>query len=373
MFFKNIVGQEEVVEHLIRSVNKQRVAHAQLYSGPEGCGKLLMAIAYARYVCCENKQPTDACGTCSSCIKYSKLVHPDLHFVFPVIKTKSAKPYSDDFISQWRELVLNKKHISLSEWMEAMGAENQQGMIYAHQSEEIIRKLNLKTYEAEYKVMIIYMPEKMNVACSNKLLKMIEEPPEKTLFLLVSENPEQIITTIRSRCQPVAIPRISDRAMQKVMIEEMGVDPAKSEAYTRIAGGNMVKAREVVGNSDANTYNFQMFVSVMRLCYGRKILEVKDWADEMAKTGREKQKDFLQYALRMLRENFILNFGDNNLNYLMPEEQNFSSKFSLFIHERNIMQLFEEFELAEKHISQNVNARMVFFDLSLKLIMLLKS
>lgn len=373
MFFKDIIGQEEVAKYLVRSVKEQRVAHAQMYSGPEGCGKMMMAIAYARYICCENRGEDDACGTCASCIKFNKLAHPDLHFVFPVVKAKTSKPYSDDYIEEWRDFVLQNKYISLNGWYEAMGAENQQGVIYAHQSEEIIKKLSLKTYESEYKVMIIYMPEKMNVTCANKVLKMVEEPPEKTLFLMVSENPEQVITTILSRCQPIAIPRISDDVIQKTMVEELGVNPTQSEALARIAGGNMVKAKEVVGNSDANAYNFQMFVTVMRLCYARKILEVKDWVDDMSKVGRERQKSFFQYAQRLVRENFILNLQNSELNYMTPDEQNFSSRFSPFIHERNIMQLMEELDLAEKHIAQNVNARMVFFDLSLKLIMLLKS
>ena len=373
MFFKDIVGQDEVVKHLVRSVQEQRVAHAQMYSGPEGCGKMMMAIAYARYLCCENRGGDDACGTCASCIKYNKLAHPDLHFVFPVVKAKTTKPYSDDYIGEWREYLLQNKYISLQGWYEAMGAENQQGVIYAHQSEEIIKKLSLKTYESEYKVMIIYMPEKMNITCANKVLKLVEEPPEKTVFLMVSETPEQVITTILSRCQPISIPRVADAIVQKTMVEDMGVEPSQCEALARIAGGNMVKAKEIVGSTDANAYNFQMFVTVMRLCYGRKILEVKDWVEEMAKVGRERQKSFFQYAQRLVRENFIMNFQNTELNYLTPEEQGFSARFAPFINERNIIPLMEEFDLAEKHIAQNVNARMVFFDLSLKLIMLLKS
>ncbi len=216
MFFRDIIGQEKIRERLVRSVEEQRVSHAQLFTGPEGTGKLGLAIAYAQYISCTNRTPSDSCGICHSCRKYAKLQHPDLHFVFPVFKKKNvAKPFCDDFIAKWREMVLQSPYFTLNQWMDAIEADNAQGMIYAHESESIIRKLSIKPFEAEFKVMIIWLPEKMNLSCANKLLKMIEEPPAKTLFLLVTEDEERIIPTILSRTQIIRIPAIEDAELAR--------------------------------------------------------------------------------------------------------------------------------------------------------------
>ena len=384
MLFSEIIGQQEIKKRFIRTVSEQRIPHAQLLRGPEGVGKLGLAIAYAQYICCENRSQTDSCGVCPSCVKYKKLVHPDLHFVFPVIKPPSkSSVVCDDFIADFRTMVLNNLYFSVNEWYAKISGDAKQGMIYGNESEEIIRKLSLKTYESEYKVMIIWLPEKMNLTCSNKLLKILEEPPEKTVFLLVSNEPDHIITTILSRTQHIHIPRLSEKEITNDLLrnDELEVEDDDARYAAHIANGSYLNAIAVLNEGDENKLNFDRFMMIMRLAWqvsnkkdhaSLKIL--KKWSDDMAAAtiGRERQKNFLSYAQRMTRENFILNLQQPELNYLTSLEADFSKRFSPFINERNVEEIMIEFALAEKQIEQNTNAKMVFFDLTLKIIMLLK-
>jgi len=384
MLFSEIIGQQEVKKRLIRTVVEQRIPHAQLLHGSEGIGKLGLAIAYAQYISCENRGETDSCGVCPSCVKYRKLAHPDLHFVFPVIKpTGKSSVVCDDFVSDFRSMVLESLYFSVNDWYAKISGDAKQGMIYGNESEEIIRKLNLKTYESEYKVMIIWLPEKMNVTCSNKLLKILEEPPAKTVFLLVSNSPDEIITTILSRTQHIHVPRLSDKEITQALQrnEELEITPQEAINAAHIANGSYLEALAVLNEGDENKLNFERFVMVMRLAWqvgNRKdhasLKTLRKWSDDMAASsvGRERQKNFLSYAQRMTRENFILNMQQPELNYLTSFEADFSNRFSVFIHERNVEDIMSEFSLAERHIEQNVNAKMVFFDLTLKIIMLLK-
>ncbi|HKJ78137.1 MAG TPA: hypothetical protein VKA10_01325, partial [Prolixibacteraceae bacterium] len=243
MFFKDVIGQEEVKKRLIKSVKEERVSHAQLFAGPEGTGKLPLALAFAQYVSCRNRQENDSCGECPSCKKYQKLAHPDLHFAFPVFTTKELKkPISDDFIKQWREMVLKSPYFTLSQWLGFLNNENAQGLIYERESDSITRKLNMKSFESEFKIMVIWLPEKMHKNCSNKLLKLIEEPPNKTFFLLITENEEGIITTIRSRAQLVKLPFIDNKSMQTALEKIEGVDPAVVQDAVHLGSGNYLKA-----------------------------------------------------------------------------------------------------------------------------------
>ena len=384
MQFSEIIGQQEIKNRFIRSVAEQRIPHAQLLRGTEGVGKLALAIAYAQYICCENRGATDSCGTCPSCVKYKKLAHPDLHFVFPVIKpTGKTTVVCDDFIADFRAMILENPYFSVNEWYAKISGDAKQGMIYGNESQEIIRKLNLKTYESEYKVMIIWLPEKMNITCSNKLLKILEEPPAKTVFLLVSNQPDEIITTILSRTQHVNIPRLTDNDIVVSLLKKDDLEITQPDALNvaRISNGSFLSALSVLGEDDENKLNFERFVMIMRLAWqvgNRKdhasLKTLKKWSDEMAApgVGRERQKNFLSYAQRMTRENFILNLQQPDMNYLTSYETDFSRKFSPFINERNVEDIMKEFALAERHIEQNVNAKMVFFDLVLKVIMLLK-
>ena len=373
MFFRDVIGQEATKKRLIQSVNEERISHAQLFAGPEGAGKLALALAYAQYVSCLNKQDGDSCGECSSCKKYGKLIHPDLHFVFPVVKTPKFKdPVSDNFIGEWRKLVLGNAYFNLEDWFNFVGVENAQGLIYSHESEEIIRKLNLKSFEAEYKVMIIWMPEKMHVACSNKLLKMIEEPPVKTLFLLVTENEEELITTIRSRCQLIKIPGIQPEPMKIAIGKLEGAIGKDVDNLVHLSRGNYRQALNLLELNESTRYNLERFKELMRFSYGRKFMDLFQWISEVSNMGRERQKIFLQYCMGLIRENFVYNLKNPTLTYMHEEEQAFSARFSPFINERNIVPISEELEKAFQHISMNGNPRIIFTDMALKIVKLIR-
>lgn len=373
MFFKNIVGQEEAKKKFILEVKEGRIPHAQLICGQEGVGKLPLAIAYARYICCTNRGETDACGTCPSCIKFNKLVHPDLHFVYPVVKKKSGKDVvSDDYISQWRNFVTANPYFSLNHWLDEMGAENAQALIYAKESDEIVRKLSLKSSEGGYKIMIIWLPEKMHPVCANKLLKLLEEPPAQTVFLLVSEAPDLILQTILSRTQRFNIRKLDEADISAALQQQYGLQQQDAENVARLSNGSFVKAMETIHLSEDNKLFFELFVNLMRLSYQRKLREMKQWSEQVAAMGRERQKSFLEYCQRMIRENFIYNFRQRNLLYMSNEEMNFSSRFAPFVNERNVMGIMHELSEAQAHVEQNVNPKMIFFDFSLKMIVLLK-
>ncbi len=371
MFFKDIIGQEEIKQRLIQEAKEGKIAHARLFCGNEGIGKLPLAIAYARYLSCEHPTDQDACGTCPSCIKYNKLAHPDLHFVFPVIKKKSKDTTSDDYLAEWRELVNSQPYFNLNVWLQKMGAENQQAQIYVKESDEILRKLSLKSSQGGYKIMIIWLPEKMNVECSNKLLKLLEEPPAQTLFFLISEEPDHLLTTILSRTQRLNLHPIDENRIAEALTQVYGLQEQDAKDIARHSEGNYLKALEAIHLNEEKQLFFELFVSLMRLSYQRKVREMKQWSETVASLGRERQKHFLTYCQRMIRENFILNFRNPSLTYLDTEENQFSSRFSPFINERNVIGIMEELSEAQRHIEQNVNAKMVFFDFSLKMIVLL--
>lgn len=373
MFFKDIIGQDEIKQKLIEEVREGRIPHAQLFCGPEGVGKVAIALAYARYICCASPGPTDACGVCPSCVKFNKLVHPDVHFAFPIVKSsKGKKEVCDDFIAEWRAFILKNPYFNLTHWLNEIEAENSQAIIYAKESDEITKKLSLKSSEGGFKITIIWLPEKMHPVCANKLLKLLEEPPEKTVFLLISEAPDLILTTILSRTQRVNIRKIDEGSIARTLFEKYAVLQPDSIAIAHMANGNFIKALEAIHLNEENRFFFELFVNLMRLSYQRKIREMKLWSEQVSGMGRERQKSFLSYCQKMIRENFIFNFHQKDLNYMTPDEQQFSIRFAPFVNERNIMGIMNELSEAEQHIEQNVNAKMVFFDFSLKMIVLLK-
>lgn len=374
MYFKNVIGQEEAKRKFILEVNEGRIAHAQLLCGPEGTGKLPLAIAYARYISCTDRKETDACGHCPSCIKFNKLVHPDMHFVFPIVKKKAGRDVvCDDYIAEWRKFVLDNPYFGLNHWLAEMGAENQQAQIYARESDEIIRKLSLKSSEGGYKVMIIWLPEKMNQECSNKLLKLLEEPPLQTVFLLVTENPEGILPTILSRTQRFNIRKLDEENIAGALRERFCLQEQDAASVSRVSNGSFLKAMETIHLSEDNKLFHELFVNLMRLSYQRKIKEMKGWSEQVAGLGRERQKSFLDYCQRMIRENFIYNFQRKELTYMNLDEINFSARFAPFVNERNVMGIMKELSEAQIHVEQNVNPKMVFFDFSLQMIVLLKT
>lgn len=372
MRFQEVIGHESVKAHLISMVHENRVSHAQLFAGPEGIGKVLLAIAFAQYLNCLNRGEKDACGTCASCVKFEKLVHPDLHFVFPVVKSTTHKnPVSDSYIAQWRTIIREKKYFDLRQWYGFLDSDKQ-GLIYSQESQEIIRKLSLKTFEGRYKIMIIWLPEKMHVTAANKLLKLLEEPPEGTVFLLVSDNPSEVLGTIQSRAQLLRIPHLTNDAIAQALVKNNGIAANEAERFAKLSAGNYVAAIEMVEKSEERAFFFDRFVYMMRQAYARKLFDILDWVDEMASQPKEKLKSFLEFGLRLMRENFMMNINEPELLYLTPDEEAFSTRFSPFVNDGNILQLSEEFSLAHAHLEQNGNARIILMDLSLKVIMLLK-
>lgn len=375
MNFSQFPGQKETISRLIRSVKEERVSHAQLFSGPEGCGSLPLALAYAKYVSCENRSDNDSCGTCKSCVKHEKMIHPDLHFVFPVIKNKKeSEPVSDSFIQEWREFIRKSPFFTLNNWLDSIEVGNAQGMIFASEAGEIIRKLNLKTFESDFKIMIIWLPEKMHPSAANKLLKMIEEPPDKTLFLLVSDEPDKILPTIISRCQLVRIPAFRTDEISKYLMSAFSADEKKTAETARVSNGNIIRAAELLANEDSSMVNLDFFKKLMRFAWKRDIISLINWSEEIAQTGRESQKSFILYSLRIIRENLMLSMDQlrNRLVFLAGEEASFSENFHPFIKEDNVYSLTDEFSLAHAHIEANGNARIVFLDLGLKIAKLIR-
>ena len=374
MFFKDIVGQSEVKERLVTSARKGLIPHAQLFCGPEGVGKFPLALAYAQYLNCENPTDNDSCGKCASCVKYAHLTHPDLHFVFPIVKKAAKKKeVCDDYIADWREFVKQHNYyFNLTQWLDHIDAENSQGLIYAKESEEILRKLSLRIYEAKYKIMIIWLPEKMHESCANKLLKIIEEPTDNTIFLLVSDTPDNIITTIQSRCQRINVHGVAESDIVQALESEYNILPDDATTVAHLSKGSYLKAVETISLNEEHKFLFNLFVQMMRASYARNIKVIKTIGNELAAIGRENQKSFLIYSQRMVREYFVSNLHQPEITYLAQDEANFGIRFAPFINERNIVGFMDELALAERHIEQNVNAKMVFFDLCLKITMLIK-
>jgi DNA polymerase-3 subunit delta' len=381
MQFCEIIGHETQKNQLRQAVREGRIPHAQLFAGPSGVGKLALAIAYAQYVACPNRTEYDSCGQCPTCLQYSKLQHPDLHFAFPIVKSDAAD-ICDAHIDKWRDLILRNKYFDLEDWYRTMGSETKQGMIYDKESSEIIRKLSLKSFSNGYKVMIIWQADKMNIHCANKLLKLLEEPPTMTLFLLVSEHPEHLLSTIISRVQEIRVPRLSEKDIAMGLQSEYSWFSAfEAQNVAHMANGSYLSALRMMNDSEDNQTYFDDFVALMRNAWlvGQKkdysaLLKLRQWSLEMAdaKLGREKQKAFLQYAQRQVRENYIYNFSCPEMNYQLQQESQFSTKFAPFIHDGNIEKMMDELAKAETQIAQNGNAKMIFFDLCLQMIVLVK-
>ncbi|CAN5362799.1 DNA polymerase III subunit delta [soil metagenome] len=366
MFFRDIIGQSEVKQRFISSVSSNRISHAQLIFGPEGCGALPIAVAYARFIHCTKRGETDACGECPSCQKYNKLVHPDLHFAFP-IKSMKDTPVSDSFIAQWRESFLENPYMSIDEWTEFIEAENKQLIIPEKESGEILRKLNLTTFEAEYKIMIIWMPEKMNLTSANKLLKILEEPPDKTLFLLVTESEDKLLRTIVSRTQLIRMRKISDEDLRDALVKrhELSVEDAEKIAFQ--ADGNYSFAKSLLTRTELAAYNLATFQKLMRASLKFNPAKVLTVIDDLASVGRERQKQFFLYSLDLIRECFLLGYADQSMVRMAGEELEFITKFSNFIHAANGEKLIEEFNLAMKHIERNGSPKIILLDMAFKI------
>ena len=369
MQFREVIGQSAIKESLIRNVNTGRLPHAQMFLGEGGYGTFPLALAYARYILCLDKRDDDSCGECPACHKTGKMVHPDLHFVYPVATTKSVNrnPVSDEFIDEWRTFVSEDPYIIPSAWYEFIGMENKQGIINVSESAAILRKLSFQSFESEYKIMIIWLPEKMNRPSANKLLKIIEEPPAKTLFIMVAENTDSMLPTVLSRTQILKVPAIGQTDLRQYLHGRFEQQESGIEGAVSLSGGNYNRALEYMQSTAGSAQVLEMFIKMMRLAYMAKIPELMDWVEEISALGREKQKTFLLYAIRMIRENFLLNIKETGLAIVTQQEREFSEKFSAFITAGNIEGIYSALNLAHNHIEANAYARIVFLDMSLEL------
>lgn len=376
MTFSEVIGQEEARDRLLQMVAEGRMPHAMMLCGPKGSGKMALALAFASYLLCsEHDGKADSCGSCRQCAMLRKWEHPDLHFTYPTIKLPSMgsehKPISDDFAAQWRQLLSHGPYFSMEQWMKEMGAENQQAIITAGESDELTRKLSLKSSQGGYKVSLIWLPERMNIECANKLLKLIEEPPSQTVFIMVCEEPSKLLETIRSRTQRIDVKRLPVETIQQALIERRGIDDDTARRIARTANGSWMAAIGALNADNENELFLDMFQQLMRLAYSRKVKDLKRWSEAVNAFGREKQKRFLEYLLRLIRENFIYNFHNDELCYMTQREEAFAKNFARFVNEDNIIPIYELANRAIRDIAQNANGKIVFFDLALQMIVLL--
>lgn len=391
MDFTDVIGQEPLKRRLISDTLQHKVPHALLLCGGEGYGAMPLALAFAQYLLCQNREPQaesagffgeaeapvqpldHSCGHCRSCIMAAELQHPDLHFAFPVYKREGKSSVSDDFLPQWRQLLLADPYFSYQDWREACGAENQQLTIYVEESDAIQRKLSLVSSQGGYKVCLIWLPEKMNEACANKMLKLLEEPPAGTVFLLVSQQPDLLLPTIRSRTQRIDLPPLPETELADALVRLHSLQPADARRIAHAVGGNLTAAIREITDSGDEDEEFELFVSLMRLAYARKVKEMKAWSEQVAALGRERQKHLFGYFQRLLRENFMHNFRQPSLVYMSAQEEQFATRFAPFINERNVIGIMQEISLAQRDIGQNANPKILFFDFALKMIVLIKN
>lgn len=380
MKFGEVIGQEATKRRLCRMVAENRLPHAMMLCGPVGCGKMALALAFASHLLGQRDEEgrsvlADELQIRNSEAMLGRWEHPDLHFAYPVIRPAGTsaehKMVSDDFAKAWREMISESAYFSMDEWLDRMDAANQQAIIGAGESDELIRKLSLKSYQGGYKVCVVWLPERMNQECANKLLKLLEEPPLQTVFVMVCEEPDRIIETIRSRVQRIDVPRLSAEDIRQALVERRGLEPEDARRTTRLADGNWLKAMETLNAGNENRQFLDLFIMLMRLAYMRNIKDLKKWSEAVAGHGRERQRRMLSYFMGMIRENFMYNFRQPELNYMTQEEERFSKNFARFINEANVVEMTELLEKARRDIGQNANAKIVFFDLALQMIVLL--
>jgi DNA polymerase-3 subunit delta' len=373
MQFKEVIGQHPTKQLLIQLALEHRVPHAIMLIGPPGNGKLALALAFAQYLNCKNRTETDSCGTCSSCIKYKKLIHPDLHFTIPVLKTSSlSKPTSSDYLTRWRGFFLSNPYPLYERWNQAIAEENKQSIIYVDEASEIIQKLNKKSYEADFKVSLIWLPETMNLTCANKILKILEEPPANTVFILVTEEEHRLLSTIRSRCQTIRLPKIGEKDLAEALANHPSLGENNPTDIARIANGNFILAEELMLEDEVRKYNHRQYTSLMRSGYGRNMPELLTWSDELSAIGRTRQISFLRYCSEFTRENFMSNFKQPELVTMDENEEKFAKKFAPFIQEKNVIHLFTEFEKSLRDIASNGNAKAIFTDMAIKVSKLIR-
>jgi DNA polymerase-3 subunit delta' len=375
MQFSEILGQEHIKNHLTRSADLGRIPHAQLFVGPEGSGTLPIAIAYAQYIICNNQNAENS-GTNEACnLKFQKTSHPDLHFIYPTVSTEDVKtkPKSIDFITEWRAFLNQNSYGSLFDWYQILGVKNKQGEIRVDDAQEILKSLALKSYEGGYKVMIIWMADKLNIAASNKLLKLLEEPTDRTVFILISENEEDIIQTIRSRCQVLHFNGLSEKVISEALVSRENIESKKAIKIAHQAQGNYNKALQLLQPDSEAVFFEKWFVDWVRAAFRAKgnaaaIQDLIQWSDQIASLGRETQKKFLHFCIDMFRQALLLNYQTPSLVYLEPQVEKFKlENFAPFVNGNNINDIFKELSDAMYHIERNGNAKIILTDLSIKL------
>lgn len=375
MLFSEILGQDYIKNHLTKSVLSGRIPHAQLFVGPEGCGTLAMAIAYAQFVLCNNNGSENMGGSEACNLKFQNLSHPDLHFIYPTVTTEDikSKPKSIDFIADWRQFVQENPYGSLFDWYQTLGVQNKQGEIRVEDAQEIVRSLSLKSFEGGYKVMIVWMADKMNISASNKLLKLLEEPEDKTLFILIVEKEEDLIQTIRSRCQTIYFGALPEKEITAALLKRPEIEARQASKIAHQSQGNYNKALQLLQENSEDDVFEKWFVDWVRAAFRAKgkasaILDLVSWSEHISGVGRETQKKFLNYCISMFRQALLLNYQTTSLVYVEPKIEQFKlENFAPFVNGNNIEAIFQELSDAIYHIERNGNAKIILTDLSIKL------
>lgn len=371
MTFDDVIGQKEAKERLLQLIKENRVPHAMLFMGPSGTGKLALAVAFASLLLNPEGNPNYN----NAKAMLDNFEHPDLHFTYPTIKLPSMasdyKPVSDDFAQEWHSLITKTRYFSIAQWTTQIGDDKKRAIITAGESEALLHKLSIKSSQGGYKISIIWLPELMNLECANKILKLLEEPPKGTIFLLVSEEPEKLLETIRSRTQRFDVKRIAEDDIRQALITRRSINEDDSTRISRIAHGSWSEALQAIDVGNEERQFLDMFETLMRLCYMRRVKDLKKWTDAVSAYGRDKQRRMIVYFQRQVRENFMYNFHNPELNYQTREEAGFSRNFARFINEANVIGINDVLQTAYRDLGQNANAKIVFFDLALKMIVLI--
>lgn len=374
MKFSDIPAHNSVKRQLVDMVDNDKIPHALLFEGKSGIGKMMLARALAQYIHCPNRSNGDSCGVCPSCLQHQSFNHIDTHFSFPVIKVKnkSGAPVSDDWIDQWRQLLSDSPYMDMNTWVDLLGNANAQPIIYVEESSALIHKLNFTSHASRFKIVLMWLPERMNEPSANKLLKLLEEPHDDTLFILVSNEPTKILPTIYSRLQRIQVKRLDDNVIAQYLEQNFGVATDQAQGIARLAEGSILEATHRLSTSDESKQFLEMFISLMRFAYQKKVGELRRWSNTVAEFGREKCCRFMEYCERLTGENYIYNLRNPQLVTLDNEESKFSTNFARFINERNVEQLRLLFIEARRDIAGNANAKIVLFDIAVSIILYLK-
>lgn len=370
MDFNSVIGQETIKQQLQKLIENERVSHALMFTGNEGTGNLAMALAFANALLVHSSADKAATQ-----VKTEKLIHPDLHFCYPVNSTKKvtgSKVLSSDFAAEWRTFLSANPYATLTDWLQHLGIENKQGRINVHQAGEILQDLKLKPYESEFKIMLMWLPEKMGTEAANKLLKILEEPPQKTIFLLVSQHPEQLLATIISRVQVVHLKPIKASVLAQAITNRHQLSAAEASTISRVAQGNYREAQRLINHNELRAFHQEMFTQWMRFLWQKEFLDLMQWTETMAKQGREKLVVFFKYGLHVFRESLMINYASPEVSLTGQSEQQFITKFSPYVNELNAIDMISLFEEAAYHIERNGNPKIIIMDVSLKMMKLVR-